>query len=302
MASFPSRHPYLFAVVLWPVLIIAGILGTALLFKGVFSPGSDTIFASQGPSIAVVAIKGVMVDAEKTITALTECRKNEDIKAVILRIDSPGGVVGAAQEIFTEVRRTDAKKPVIASLGAVAASGGYYAAIGARKIIASPGTVTGSIGVILRLADLSSLYDKIGYQSQVVASGALKDTGNTARPLSQKEREMLDNVISNMHDQFIHAVVKRRGLEMGRARTLADGRVYTGEQALREKLVDALGNFTDAVQDAAKMGGIDELFPRIVRERERKFSLAKFFTAGTETAAAFFSARTPAFSYLLQLI
>ena len=301
MASFPSRHPYLFAVLLCPVLLITGSLGMVLLFKGVFSLDNDTTFASQGPSIAVVAIKGVMVDPEKTIAALTECRKNKEIKAVILRINSPGGVVGAAQEIFTEVRRTDAEKPVIASLGAVAASGGYYAAIGARKIIASPGTVTGSIGVILRLADLSSLYDKIGYQSQVIASGDLKDTGNMARPLTQKEREMLDHVVTNMHDQFIHAIVKYRGLEMDQARTLADGRVYTGEQALQEKLIDALGNFTDAVQDAAKMGGIDDLFPRIVREQERKFSLAKLFTAGTETVAALFSARTPAFSYLLQL-
>ncbi len=277
--------------------------GASLLFSlipGFIPTGSFNPRSGSG-EIGVVEIKGEIISPEKTIAALTAFRKNRKIKAIVLRVDSPGGAVGASQEIFNEVRRTDKKKPVVASLGSVAASGGFYAAIGARKIIASPGTITGSIGVIIKFANLQDIFKKIGYRPQVIKSGKLKDMGSMNRPMTREERRLLQGIIDNVHQQFIADVAKARHLRGKKVRALADGRIFSGQQAQALGLIDKLGNFTDAVNLAAEMAGIKNEYPRLAYPRQRKFSLLNLMT-GEE--ASFFThnpfSQSPLLSYQWQ--
>ncbi len=241
-------------------------------------PDRTELFAAGKDGIGVVEIKGVIVSPEKALDDLVDFQRNENIKAIIIRIDSPGGAVGASQEIFAEVKRTNAKKPVVASMGSIAASGGYYAALGAEKIIASPGTLTGSVGVIIKFANLKGLFEKIGYQGEVVKSGKLKDLGSPDRPLTPEERALLQNLIDNVHGQFVHAVAHNRNIPLEKVKKLADGRIFSGEQAKQHGLIDQFGNFRDAVAVAAKLGGLSPDKPHLVYPREKDFSLFKILS------------------------
>jgi protease-4 len=234
---------------------------------GIFGPGSG--------KIGVVEIKGIITSPEKAIRELTSFRKNRGVAAIILRIDSPGGAVGASQEIFEEVKRTSQAKPVVASMGSVAASGGYYAALGASKIVASRGTLTGSIGVIIKFANLAEIFKKIGFKSEVVKSGAMKDIGASNRSMTAEERELIQGIIDNVHTQFIDAVSVSRVLPPEVVRKLADGRIYSGEQALAVGLIDQFGNFNDAVELAANLAGLKDKLPDLVYPAEENFSLLK---------------------------
>lgn len=249
-------------------------LGGITFFVSVLSSGDDNgdLFSSR-EGVGVVDIKGVIVSSEEIVRRLSRMRESSSIKAVILRIDSPGGAVGASQEIYQEVKRTNETKPVVASLGSIAASGGYYAAIGAAQIIANPGTMTGSLGVILKFANLEELFDKIGYRSETVKSGALKDIGAPDRPMSETERQLLQELIDSVHGQFVKAVATSRSLDEQEVRALADGRIFSGEQAQGLGLIDELGNFTDAALAAAKLGGLGEGMPHLIYPREEDFSL-----------------------------
>ena len=220
-------------------------------------------------------LKGVISSPEKAISDLTSFRKDKSIKAIVLRIDSPGGAVGASQEIFEEVKRTDKAKPVIASMASIAASGGYYAALGARSIVANPGTLTGSIGVIIKFANLSEIFKKIGYSSEVVKSGEMKDVGSSARQMTGKEKELIQGIIDNVHNQFIRAISESRDIPVEKVQTLADGRIYSGEQALEAGLIDQFGNLNDAVMLASKTAGLEEELPPLVYRTEENFSLLK---------------------------
>ncbi len=256
--QFRRQHP-----VLLGLFILAGIFflfagGISLLVSSLTRRSSTTELFSTVNGIGVVDLKGLITSPEETIATLTEFRRNNRIKAVVLRIDSPGGAVGAAQEIYAEVRRTNEVKPVVASMGSVAASGGYYAALGATRIFASPGTITGSIGVIVKFANLEELFAKIGYKSDVVKSGALKDIGAANRPMSPAERALLQGVVDSIHSQFVLAVAGQRALPEKKVRKLADGRIFSGQQALDLGMIDELGNFTDAVLAAARLGGMPE--------------------------------------------
>jgi protease-4 len=209
-----------------------------------------------GPSIAVVEIQGEIKDALDTVERLHDLEEDDSVKAVVVRIDSPGGAVGPSQELHREIQRLDARKPVVASLGAVAASGGYYAAVAARKIVASPGTITASIGVISHLPNVAELAQKIGFRLEVVESGPAKDVGNPFRAMNDTDRQVFQNLVDGAYGQFVKAVADGRKLPEEQVRTVADGRVLTGEQARDAGLVDELGNFRDAVALAAKLGGI----------------------------------------------
>ena len=200
-----------------------------------------------GPKIGVVEILGGIERPEPILDTLVALRRDSAIKAIILRIDSPGGSVAPFQEIYREVRKTRKTKKVVASLGSVAASGGYYVAAGADKIMANPGTTTGSIGVILPLRNIEGLLQKLGIDRSAVTSGKFKDAGSPNRPLSKEERRLFQALVDNVHGQFVKAVVQGRGLERSRVEAVADGRLLTGEQALELGLVDKLGNFQDAV-------------------------------------------------------
>lgn len=232
-----------------------------------------------GAKVAVVEVQGVIgvgadrsLDAEAIIRTLGEYRDDPAVRAVVLRIDSPGGVVAPTQEIFTAVRRLrEAKKPVVASLGSVAASGGYYVAVSADRIFASPGTLTGSIGVVMQLANVEGLLKKVGVEYVVVKAGAYKDVGNFARAMTPEERRILQALLDDVYDQFISAVAEGRGLDPQAVRAFAEGRIYSGRQAHGLKMVDDLGGLEDAIEAAAKMAGLPPK-PKVVYPR-RRFSL-----------------------------
>lgn len=225
----------------------------------------------MGNQIALIRIEGLITDSRDATEDIKEYVKNPSIKAIVLRIDSPGGAVGPAQEIYEEVRKAAAKKKVIVSMGSVAASGGYYIASPATKIMANPGTLTGSIGVIMEIPNISGLMDKLGIRTEVVKSGRHKDIASIFRGVGKEEREILQGVLDNVHGQFIRAVAEGRNMLPSDVEKVADGRVFTGEQALKKGLIDELGNLEDAVQAAAKLSGIKGE-PAIVSKKER-FSL-----------------------------
>ncbi|BDV42840.1 multidrug transporter [Geotalea uraniireducens] len=216
----------------------------------------ERLTISSGPGVGYVEVKGVIVDAEEVVKQLHALQKNDDVRAVVLRIDSPGGVVGPSQEIYQEVKKLAAVKKVVVSMGSVAASGGYYIAVPATTIYANPGTITGSIGVLMKLSNIEGLLGKVGMKAFILKSGEYKDSGSPLRPLTAADRAVLQGVIDNLHDQFIRAVAEGRKLPLAVTRKLADGRVYTGEQALGLKLVDRLGTLQDAVTEAGRLAGI----------------------------------------------
>jgi len=224
-----------------------------------------------GERVALIRVEGMIVDSKDTIYEIKEYVKDPLIKAIVLRIDSPGGAVAPAQEIYEEIKKAVAKKKVIASMGSIAASGGYYIASPATKIIANPGTLTGSIGVIMEIPNVEGLMSKLGIKTEVVKSGEKKDMASVFRGIKKEERAILQKVLDNVHDQFITAVAEGRKMPYEDVKQIADGRIFTGEQALKVGLVDKLGNIEDAVQVAAELSGIKGE-PVLISKKER-FSL-----------------------------
>ncbi|KAB2841834.1 signal peptide peptidase SppA [bacterium] len=209
-------------------------------------------------SLAVVEIKGGIFDPKETLDELNRVYKNDDLKALILRIDSPGGAVSPSQEIYQAVLRVKEKKKVIVSMGTVAASGGYYIAAAADKIVALPGTITGSIGVLMDYANIEQLLSFLKVRAEVLKSGKMKDVGSPLRELTPEDRAYLQNILEDMHRQFKEAVAKGRNIPLEEVEKLADGRVFTGEQAKGLKLVDELGGQQRAVDLAKEMLGWEE--------------------------------------------
>lgn len=228
-----------------------------------------------GERVALIRIEGMVMDSKDTIDEIKEYAKNPLIKAIVLRIDSPGGAVAPAQEIYEEVRKAATKKKVVVSMGTVAASGGYYIASPATRIIANPGTLTGSIGVIMEIPNIEGLMNKLGIKTEVVKSGRHKDIASVFRGIKKEEREILQNVLDNVHEQFITAVANGRKMLRDDVKKIADGRIFTGEQALKVGLIDELGNLEDAVKAAARLSGIKGE-PVVITKKER-FSLINLF-------------------------
>ena len=226
----------------------------------------------KGNRVGLIDIKGTIINSQDTLKQITDFRKDASIKAIVLRIDSPGGAVGPSQEIYREIRRAAKSKPVVASLGGVAASGGYYIASAASHIVANPGTITGSIGVIIHFPNLRELFSKIGYQMTTIKSGQFKDIGNPAREMTPEEKELLQATIDETYRQFVRDVAQARNLPEDDVRKVADGRIIMGEKALELKLVDQLGNFEDAVAKAGELGKIKGE-PEVVEAKTKKFSL-----------------------------
>jgi protease-4 len=227
---------------------------------------------TTGDKVAVLPVTGLIADSEGTIDQLKKFAKDDSVKAIVLRINSPGGGVGPSQEIYEEVKKLKGKKVVVASMGALAASGGYYIACAAQKIYANPGTITGSIGVIMQFVNVRDLIEKIGLKGMVVKSGAFKDIGSPLREMKAEERELLQGVIDNVHSQFIGAVAEGRKMERESVAKIADGRIFSGEQAKSLGLVDAIGNLEDAVADAGKLAKI-EGEPRVITPPKKKLSI-----------------------------
>lgn len=238
--GIPLGMVVLFAV---SVAIVNLILGDGSRFLG-------------GGGVGLVEVRGVILDSQDTIRQLRELRKDNRVKAVVLRVDSPGGGVGASQEIYEEVRKLAARKKVVVSMGSVAASGGYYISVPATEIYANPGTITGSIGVLMKFTNAEGLLGKIGMKAFTLKSGPLKDAGSPLRPMTEQDRTMLQGVIDDTYNQFVTAVAEGRKLPAEEVRRLADGRIFTGEVAKQLRLVDRLGNQQDAIEEAGRLAGI----------------------------------------------
>lgn len=260
---FSRRHPYLFFILVFSSVTVAAILGiSTLIYLG--TRGSDF---KIGEKVAVVEISGVISDARDIVKDIKEFRDDESIKAIVLRIDSPGGVVGPAQEIYREVRKTVGVKKIIASMGSVAASGGYYIAAGTEGIMANPGTITGSIGVIVGFTNFEEILHKIGLSSVIVKSGEYKDMGSPVRKMTEKEKKLLQYFVDQTHRQFVDAVSEGRKMKREKVKALADGRIFTGEEAKARGLVDRMGNLEDAIEWAGRMGGIKGKISAVYSEK-----------------------------------
>lgn len=269
------------------VFIVCGcFLGLVLLFIG--SVLLATLFFSdkqnsfvEGSGVGMIEVKGMIVDSKEPIRQLRYFLKKDSVKAVVLRIDSPGGVVGPSQEIYEEVRKLAAKKKVVVSMGSLAASGGYYIAAPASLIYANPGTITASIGVLIKFSNLEGLFGKLGVGSTTIKTGAFKDAGAPDRPLSVEDRAMFQSLIDSTHEQFIKAVSEGRKLPLDDVRKIADGRVLSGEQAKAAKLVDRLGNIQDAIEEAGRLAGISEE-PAIILPPKKKINYIDLLAGGAE--------------------
>lgn len=225
-----------------------------------------------GSGVGLVEVVGPIVSSEEPVRLLNKYRDSKQVKAIVLRVESPGGGVAASQEIYEAVWRARDSKPVVCSMGEVAASGGYYIACACDTIVANPGTLTGSIGAIMEFLTAEELIKKVGLRFEVVKAGEVKDVGSISRRMTPAERSMLQAMLDDVHLQFMEAVAEGRGIELDSLRSYADGRVFTGRQAWQLGLVDTLGTLDDAISIAARMGGLKEP-PRIIKERKRKRSL-----------------------------
>jgi protease-4 len=252
-------------------LIMVLVLGAVFVLLAVVSKMQAFSFL-RGEKVAVLPISGLITDSEATIEQLKKFAKDDSVKAIVVRLNTPGGGVGPSQEIYEEVRKLRGKKVVVASMGALAASGGYYIACGADKIFANPGTITGSIGVIMQFVNVKDLIEKIGLKGYVIKSGSFKDTGSPVREMTPEERKLLQGLIDNVYSQFVNAVVEGRKLPREDVLAIADGRVLSGEQAKELGLVDVLGNQEDAVAEAGKMAKI-EGEPQVLTPPKKKFSI-----------------------------
>jgi protease IV len=235
----------------------------------------DLQLFSSPNRIGVLEVRGLIDNVQESLKALKEFRQDANVKAILVRIDSPGGGIGPSQELYREIRRTIEEKPVVASLGGIAASGGYYIASAASRIVSNPGTITGSIGVISYFPNLRALLDKIGITAIVIKSGRFKDTGNPDREMTQEEKDLLQATMDQAHSQFIRDVAQGRNLPEEKVREIADGRIIMGESAQQLGLVDELGNFEDAVKASARLGKI-EGEPDLLYAKKKKRSLLDF--------------------------
>jgi len=253
-----------------------------LLFLGFVAAGIFLVlkeekasFISPTKKVGLVKLDGVITDSKEVIEQLHQLRDDDSVEAILLRIDSPGGSVGPSQEIYKEIlkiREKDQRK-VIVSMGSVAASGGYYIASAADWIVANPGTLTGSIGVIFQGLNMGELMKKVGVKTVVVKSGKYKDIFAPDREMTEDERRLLQGVIDDAYEQFLDAIVQgRKNLDKEMLRSIADGRIFTGSQAKEYGLVDELGNLQDAVEKAAQLAGIEGK-PEILEPKKRRLSI-----------------------------
>ena len=265
-----NKHPILRGLGLLTVFVL--VVFVAAFFYAYLSGGdARALSLLAGDGVGILQVDGAINDSRDVLTELRRFRDAPWIKAIVLRIDSPGGAVAPTQEIFAELQKVRSKKPLIASMAGMATSGGYYIASACEKIVANPGTMTGSIGVIMQLSNVEELMKKIGVKGLNIKSGANKDIGSPFQALSPEGQAILQSLVDNVHGQFVRAVAKGRGMDEAVVKKLADGRVYSGAQAKDLGLVDELGNLEYAVDLAAKRVGLEEspvlYYSRMEQER-----------------------------------
>lgn len=257
-----------------PLLILIIILAVIIYTLGIITIVSVARKANliSSSAIAVIEVEGIIYDSRAVVQQLKNYSNNSFVKGILIRIDSPGGGVAASQEIYSAVKDAKLKgKKIVVSMGAVAASGGYYIACPADVIVANPGTLTGSIGVIMEFPVVDELLKKIGVRFEVIKSKEHKDIGSPFRPLTERERDLLNETTLNIYNQFINAISENRNLSKDKIFPIADGRIFSGEQAKSYGLIDSLGTYEDAVKITANLCGINKE-PQIIKERP-KFAL-----------------------------
>lgn len=263
------------------IMVMTGIMaGSFIVLTLIVSSRLGRPAMPGGDQVGVIEIAGVIADARAFCDDLKAFREDETIKAIVVRIDSPGGGVGPSQEIYRAIGKAREKKHVIASMGALAASGGYYAASATEGIMASPGTITGSIGVIMGYTNFKDIFDKVGLVPVVIKSGDFKDTGSPVRDMRDDEKIFLQKFVDTIHDQFVQDVSTGRNMPYDTVQALADGRIYAGSEAMDLGLVDRLGNLEDAVEWAGELAGITGKIT-VVYPPEPKRSLLEYLTDST---------------------
>ncbi|MBO69818.1 MAG: signal peptide peptidase SppA [Candidatus Marinimicrobia bacterium] len=253
----------------------------------------------SGKKVGIVKINGPILTSDAVVSQLEKLKNRKDISSIVIRIDSPGGLVAPTQEIYEKVKSLRGVKPIISSMGSVAASGGYYIALGADTLIANPGTIVGSIGVIMNYPIATELLGKVGIKFETVKSGGLKDVGSYSREVTEADRRHLNDMVTNIHNQFIDAVNDNRSIEKSELIKLADGRVFTGLQSKDLGLIDLLGTFEDAVSLAGSLGKIKGV-PKTIQIDKKNSSLIDMFTSNIEQATSSWFDELPAYRWKME--
>ena len=273
------RHPVILGIC---ILLFIGVVFFTLIYILSLFKGDGGSLGLQA-RVGVVRIEGLIADSRESIEQIDELADDDSIKAVVLRIDSPGGGVAASQEIYRAVRQLQIKKKVIVSMGSVAASGGYLIATAADRIVANPGTITGSISAVMHFADVQELMKKVGVRSSVIKSGKFKDIGSPVREMTAEEKQLIQGLVDDIFDQFVRTIAEDRKIPLQTIMGLADGRIFSGRQALHLKLIDELGGLQDAVLLAGRLAGIEGK-PAVVYSAKKKSSLWKYLIESTASA------------------
>lgn len=267
-------------------IIICVVIVFLFVMYGLFHiPGDmDSLSISKGSKVGLLELNGVIYDSRNFVSDLEKFLDNSSVKALVIRINSPGGGVAASQEIYYAIKRATEKIPVVISMASVAASGGYYSAVAGDSIYANPGTTTGSIGVIAQIGQFYRLFDKIGLDQEVIKSGKFKDAGSSTRKMTADERAYLQGWIDDAYEQFTEVVAEERNMSLEEVRKVADGRVFTGRQALEHGLIDRLGDLHAAVISAGAMAGISG-DPEILEKKKKKLTLMDLLLGDIEETA-----------------
>jgi protease IV len=270
-----------FLIIIGILMVIGGMVIMVIFFALSPRPENEDVVVGFGDKLAVVELQGEIRSSEDIVRQLKKYRDDDDVKGILLRVESPGGGVVASHEIYEEVKKTrDLGKPVVVSMGGVAASGGYYVSMGATRIVANPGTITGSIGVISQFMRLDPMLNKIGIEPNTIKSGKYKDSGNPFREMTEEDRKYFQNLMDDVHRQFIGIVEKERKLDHDSIVAYADGRVFTGEQAYKMHMVDTLGTYEDAIMIAARLVGIKGK-PALIHEDKHRRGLVDYLLGET---------------------
>ena len=273
------RHPVILGLTL---LVFIGFVAVIAMYGLGLLGGEGRPFSLRG-KVGIIPIEGIIVDSGELVEQINEFADDTRIRAVVLRIDSPGGGVAPSQEIYQAVRELKKKKKVVASMGSVAASGGYLIAVAADRVVANPGSITGSISTVMHYANVEELLKKVGVRSSVVKSGKFKDIGSPTREMTAEEKSLIQAIVDDIYDQFVRTIAENRKLPLQRIFELADGRIFSGRQAKDLGLVDELGGLQDAVLLAGKLSGMEGT-PETVRGMKKKTTLFKYLM-GSMTSA-----------------
>ncbi|MEC7854388.1 MAG: signal peptide peptidase SppA [Candidatus Neomarinimicrobiota bacterium] len=271
---------------------------SVIIFK-IGEASAKSNLEGNGKKVGIVKINGPILSSDAIVSQLEKLKNRNDISAIVIRIDSPGGLVAPTQEIYEKVKSIRGIKPIVSSMGSVAASGGYYVALGADTLIANPGTIVGSIGVIMNYPVATELLGKVGIKFETVKSGGLKDVGSYSREVTEADRRHLNDMVNDIHNQFIDAVKDNRAINKSELIKLADGRVFTGLQSKNLGLIDLLGTYEEAVSLAGVLGKIKGV-PKTIQINKKNSSLIDMFTSNLEQATSSWFDELPAYRWKME--